>query len=881
MSRISNASQAEVIRPIKGVFLTSKSEIFRLGRRIGVGAEGAVYEIRGRSDLVAKIYHAQPPAEKAEKIEVLSRLGAEKLFNLSAWPVDALRDEPGGAITGFVMKRISEAEELHTLHSPKSRLQKFPEASWAFLIHVASNLARAVAAIHDHGLVIGDLNPKNIMVTRKATVYLLDVDSFQVSANDRTYRCDGGFPEYTPPELQGIAFRNIDRTQEHDYFGLAVVIFQLLFMGRHPFSGNFLGTGEMPLERAIRESRFAYGADAELRQMRQPPGALSLDSIPAAHAEMFRRAFLTSDRPQPREWIISLDALSRTLKNCGLHSGHYYYKELRDCPWCEIEKRARVRLFNFLIPGTGSKHGYFRLDEIWKEIEAIRLKDLTLIPKDNSSSSVQPSTEVEVYARNLRERMSISIMLSAIAGFLIPLIMNFPEAIFLLVTTGMAILRYARAKLSLFDQSQTLFQNQQSSQMDPYLKDIWSINKNAENKVRYIEEKWEKFASDKAYLARLDMLKEQKETYEKLAQIREVKLQQLAKDTSKKRLDEFLYEFDVSHPDIAGIGETAITDLLSHGIETASEVSKERLGQISGMTELSAKMLLGWRRELERKFASDPEVRVTTKARVTVEKEVDSLRVRLEHEISSGAHYLRRMKHDIESNRRRLQPELVKARQELAQAGKNWEVAGKRNPALPIVAIFLLALFFGWKLNSLYDTSVKPDISAPGGKVNAPARPPAPPPPPPPPFPGPVNSAISDPVGEVKSQNAMALYQQGMRFSQDGMFKEAVKAFDRAVEIDPQFGGAYEEMGYALYHLRRYDESIEASKMAIKIYADFTPYYNLGLACMAKNNWVEARDAFEKAIANANSKSWPEKYTLAIEYLEISKRKLSEVKRTP
>jgi DNA-binding helix-hairpin-helix protein with protein kinase domain len=287
MSRTPGVSQAEAISPIHRIFYASQSDIVRLGRRIGTGAEGEVYEIQGKSDLVAKVYHEPPPPEKAEKLVVLSRLGNERLFNLSAWPVSTLRDAPDGEVVGFVMKKISQAEEVHTLHSPKSRLQKFPEASWAFLIYVAANIARAVAAIHEHGLVIGDVNPKNILVTRKATVYLLDVDSFQVTADGKTYRCEGGFPEYTPPELQGVAFRKIDRAQEHDCFGLGVVIFQLLFMGRHPFSGRYFGAGEMPLERAIREFRFAYGVEAEARKMRQPPGTLALDSMPPLLVGLF------------------------------------------------------------------------------------------------------------------------------------------------------------------------------------------------------------------------------------------------------------------------------------------------------------------------------------------------------------------------------------------------------------------------------------------------------------------------------------------------------------------------------------------------------------------------------------------------------------------
>src|SRR5262249_15540746 len=155
------------------------------------------------------------------KIIALARIGSERLFNLSAWPVDVLNDRPvrtEGSTVGFVMRRICPAEEGHALHSPKNRLPKIPRASWAFLNYAAANIARAVAVMHEHGFVIGDLNPKNILITRKATTTLLDCDSFQVSADGKTYRCEGGFPEYTPPELQGVTFRDVERNQQHDCF---------------------------------------------------------------------------------------------------------------------------------------------------------------------------------------------------------------------------------------------------------------------------------------------------------------------------------------------------------------------------------------------------------------------------------------------------------------------------------------------------------------------------------------------------------------------------------------------------------------------------------------------------------------------------------------
>src|SRR5262245_47322887 len=127
---ITGPSRKEAIRPVRKIFYASQlpgAEAVLLGQRIGTGAEGEVYEIQDNSDLVAKIYHEPPPPERAEKLVVLSRLGNERLFNLSAWPVSTLRDAPDGEVVGFVMKKISQAEEVHALHSPKSRLQKFPE----------------------------------------------------------------------------------------------------------------------------------------------------------------------------------------------------------------------------------------------------------------------------------------------------------------------------------------------------------------------------------------------------------------------------------------------------------------------------------------------------------------------------------------------------------------------------------------------------------------------------------------------------------------------------------------------------------------------------------------------------------------------------------
>ncbi len=827
------------------ILYTSQQEIIRPSQKIGAGGEGAVYEVQDRNDLVVKLYHEPPSTEKAEKLVVLSRLGTDRLFNISAWPVDVLRDKPDGDVVGFLMKKISQAEEVHTLHSPKSRLQKFPEASWAFLIYAAANIARAVAAVHEHGLVIGDLNPKNILVTKKATIYLLDCDSFQVSAEGRTYRCDAGFPEYTPPELQGRPFREIDRNQEHDCFGLAVVIFQLLFLGRHPFSGRFLGAGEMPLERAIREFRFAYGANTEARQMRQPPGTLSLDAVPAPLAGLFCRVFLSTDRPQPREWIEPLDALAKSLKKCSLHSGHFYYRELRDCPWCGIESHARIRLFNFSLNGADGQRGYFRLDEIWKEVEAVQAPGVALVEKSNLFKASSPSEEVAEFSRDRRKSYVLALLFSAFAGWFIAWATDLPFSITLLAIAGVVAIGIAKIEHLSLGQTQTLFQNWQSIPDHPLVQKILAARQQAEAVISLSEQRWRKEAGNERFLDKLGELQNLRETYENLSGIRQWRLGRLEGAARKAQLDEFLDQFEVREAEIEGVLHIIKPSLLSNGVETAADVTELKLielRQIPTVGPYYAEKLYVWRYGLEREFVFDPAKGVPPQARLKVEKEVDALRLQLEHELSGGAYYLRQVKREIEDRRQEIQPKLQEARQSLAQAEKDWEEAIKRNRVIPLVVVLIIAFFFGSVLQPM---SVRLDV--------------------------PERADRRIVIGEQdRTAKAQELYSQGAQLSREGKFEKAVPLFEQAVEIDSRLSAAYEELGYALYLLGRYEESIAASQAAIRLINDFGPYYNLGLVYIAQNNWAAANEALTRAVFFCNRTSWQESYSQAYYYLGLS-----------
>src|SRR5262249_47326883 len=154
-----------------------------------------------------------------------------------------------------------------------------------------------------------------ILVGQDTTVRLIDCDSFQVISGNRRFLCEVGVETFTPPELQEKDFSRTIRTAHHDNFGLAVMVFLMLFMGRHPFAGRYLGQGEMPISRAIRECRFPYGAMHISVQMEPPPSTPLLSIVGDTVARLFERAFareaIQQGRPDASTWVSALEAIQK------------------------------------------------------------------------------------------------------------------------------------------------------------------------------------------------------------------------------------------------------------------------------------------------------------------------------------------------------------------------------------------------------------------------------------------------------------------------------------------------------------------------------------------------------------------------------------------
>jgi DNA-binding helix-hairpin-helix protein with protein kinase domain len=399
-----------------------------------------------------------------------------------------------------------------------------------------------------------------VLVSKDATVKLIDCDSFQIRANDRSYLCLVGVDTHTPPEMQGQPFDRTVRTANNDNFGLAVLIFQLLFMGRHPFSGRYVGAGEMPIDKAIREYRFAYGSGAAAKQMKQPPGTLSLKAVTTRVARLFELAFAPgTTRPTAREWIPALDELSRSLKRCQNNNGHHFLNTLSTCPWCEIEAGSGTIVFNFVATAaTWRPGGAFSIAAIWGQIMAVQRPGLMPDLPQRSTLNVQPSTEVEKLRRAARLRMILSVSIVSVFDTLILLSS---------LTIGGSILCLATAVLLGF-----IIALPSDSAVR---KEIKRAKKEAESRWRAVEERWRKAADSSPFDSKLQQLDKSKEEYQRLPGLRNERLRKLESERRQRQLYRFLDRFRIedARPRISGIGPSRTATLQSYGVETAADIN--------------------------------------------------------------------------------------------------------------------------------------------------------------------------------------------------------------------------------------------------------------------------------------------------------------------
>ena len=794
-------------------FYSSAGQPVILGQKLGQGGEGAVLEVSGRSDLVAKVYHKGATTERAAKLSAMVRLRTDRLLKLSAWPIDTLHDRGGSAIRGFVMPKVTGHRDIHILYGIKSRHAEYPDAKWSFLIQAAANVARAFSVIHEHGHVIGDVNHGGVVVSKNATVRLVDCDSFQVSANGKRYLCEVGVPTHTPPELQGRSFTGVVRTQDHDAFGLAVIIFQLLFMGRHPFSGAFLGRGDMPLERAIQQFRFAYGTGATTRQMKQPPATLPLEAVSAPLSNLFERTFLSSgSRPRAQDWIAPLEHLANNLKQCSQSSGHSYLSTLGACPWCNIESHSGVVVFfPIYVGGVTTAAGSFHIAAIWTQIENVPAPASAPALPVKSSITVTPSLKAtQIGHARRRHSYTSALGLAVVSVIFLALPLGGGATFFLILLAAVGAVAFA---LSGGDDS---------------TRELQRAKLDAERTWTDIQRRWPAHDARQRFSSKLSELKNKKAEYQNLPTVLQRKLQQLEKEVYQRQLERFLDRYRIDKARISGIGHARQITLRSYGLETAADITKNAVLSVPGFGPTYTAKLLAWRSSIERGFVFDPNRGVDPQDKRTAETEILNRRTMLEQELRSGVTTLRQISDHLHSTYTTFRKSADVAIKNLAQAEA--DLAASNAGAITLIPLAVVLFAAMWAV-ALLRTNSSP-LDSHTGQQNAasittqPSQKPE------------VTETLSS---EQLAVQAKAAYDNGVTLTKEKKLLEAESAYEQAIALRPDFADAYHELGYVRFKLQEFDEAIAALTQAHTLrpkYAE-TPRV-LAQIHEAKENWSDA-----------------------------------------
>lgn len=639
-------------------FWTGAGAIIELGVELGKGGEGSVFEVPTDTKSVAKIYHQGLDAKKQQKLSSMASQAGKDLLAYSAWPSQTLHSSQGGSVVGFLMERVVNRKPIHMLYGPAHRKQDYPKAAWDFLLYAARNTASAFEVIHRHGHVLGDVNQGNVLVGTDSRVMLIDSDSMQITAGGHMHLCEVGVSHFTPPELQGTSnFASVARTPNHDAFGLALLIFHLLFGGRHPFAGRpLLDSVGNSLEDDIKGFRFAYGSDAGKRGFAPPPRAIAMDLVPAPTQAMFHRSFTeigatSNGRPTAAHWIAELDRLRGTLKTCSRSRMHVFPGHLTSCPWCALDQSGVV-FFVDLTVYAANVGSTFVLAQVWAAIEAVKMPNLPPAPKPGDFTSTPAPLPAGVSRKSNRAALWIgtAVVLTGLAAM-------FPQIWLLFCLLGLGIwltTKDTESKAYAEEIARRRASHQAARSAYDRLLDGWRQTSATQ-----------RFSSEKQGLVSV------RDTYSNLPIAEKRMLDQVNSQARARQLKDHLDRFFIDDASIAGLGPAKKAALRSFGIETAADVDWESVSAVRGFGQKLTATMMGWRASCEGSFRFDGSPKALQVDIARVKSVIAAERAKLEAELRSGPERLGRMKVETEAALTRMISSVSAAAKVLSQAEAN------------------------------------------------------------------------------------------------------------------------------------------------------------------------------------------------------------------
>jgi DNA-binding helix-hairpin-helix protein with protein kinase domain len=624
------ASQSTPVgNALPGLF-TAAGTPLELGKELGRGGAGAVFEVPAEPSLVAKVYIKHPSPAKQSKLVFMASRSDVGLLEYTAWPRQVVHLGRNGPVVGFLMDRVAGREAIHDVYSPMHRRQDHPRRAWDFLVYTARNTAAAFQVLHAHGHMLGDADHGNVLVGANTQVRLIDCDSFQVDADGTLHLCEVGVAHFTPPELQGnTTFSQLPRTANHDNFGLALLLFQLLFGGRHPFAGVPLHdhVGAEIVDH-IKAFRYAYARDFQARGLSPPPGSIPVAILPDAMETMFHIAFTEAGarggRPTAAQWVSSLDGLLQQVTSCAASSMHRYPRHLNRCPWCELDSQGVAYFVDQDVVYSASTDS-FVLEQVWAQIEAVPRPPPIQFP--DIGELVRKATPAPLPRGTPGKRAYWCARVISFLFFIVASV-AWPEGWVAMAILALIINWFMARHLKSKLEPQLLARQQQREAALQAYEEAKSRAQRAFGPDAFAALK-SGLLADRQQLERLD-----------IAETKELKkLKDMAKES---QLTAHLERLFLDRANIEGLDPAKRAALAAYGIETASEVEYEVVRSIPGFSDAMTRTVCAWRKECEGDFRFDAAMAVPISEVNKVKLRFAAQRQPLQAKLISGVERLKR-----------------------------------------------------------------------------------------------------------------------------------------------------------------------------------------------------------------------------------------------
>jgi len=250
-------------------------------KKLDKGGEADIYQILQPSqykNCVAKIYRKKSSAKFKKKMmtketklkymtkHLISKVSTRKLNDVLILPIDTIycNNEFIGYVMPYVKDKVSLIKLL--LNDVDSswdnlNLSSTKDKDVVFLnrLIISYNVVKAIKLLHGtDDVVLVDLKPDNILVSKKGDISLIDLDSIQINTNKVFYPADVVTREYVPRENSIIDYKNEPVNKNWDYFILGSIVYCIL-IGVNPFSAYYKNLHTQ--EELLKNGLFVHGKE--------------------------------------------------------------------------------------------------------------------------------------------------------------------------------------------------------------------------------------------------------------------------------------------------------------------------------------------------------------------------------------------------------------------------------------------------------------------------------------------------------------------------------------------------------------------------------------------------------------------------------------------